>query len=284
MTRASLREYAAVQRERYPAATAGREERRCWTRSSPSPGCIARPPSGCCAARRGPDGPIARRPAAALRARGRRGGEVLWQASGPHRRRIASIPSCPNCSTASRATGTRAAPRSTSSSGRSVAPPSPGCSPPRAARVPRRGATTTRPSTWLTARDPHSHLRRVGRCAAPGFSEVDLVAHCGSRHPGFLPLHPLRRRHRHRLGRAGGRLGQGAGPRRRRRPSRPRSACRCPWLGLDSDNGSRVHQPAASTTTAGRAHHLHPQPRLEEERQRARRAEERRHRPPPRRL
>ena len=107
------------------------------------------------------------------------------------------------------------------------------------------------PRHLAQARDPHPHLRRVGRRPA-------RVPRGGSRrplrpqHPGLLPLHPLRRGHRHHLGRARGRLGQGPGARRRRHPPRPQRLP-MPLLGLDSDNGSEfINQRlyAGASTTA----------------------------------
>ena len=55
---------------------------------------------------------------------------------------------------------------------------------PARARYPLRGATTTRPSAWLKQQIP---IRTFSEWddARPGFCEVDLVAHCGSSTQGF---------------------------------------------------------------------------------------------------
>jgi hypothetical protein len=52
------------------------------------------------------------------------------------------------------------------------------------AQYPRRGATTTHPSTWLKQQIP---IRTFADWddARPGFCQVDLVAHCGSSSQGF---------------------------------------------------------------------------------------------------
>ena len=55
---------------------------------------------------------------------------------------------------------------------------------PARARSPRRGATTTKPSTWLKQQIPIRTFTDWDD-AGPGFCEVDLVAHCGSSTQGF---------------------------------------------------------------------------------------------------
>jgi len=50
---------------------------------------------------------------------------------------------------------------------------------PARARYPLRGATTTRPSTWLKQQIPIRTFTEWND-ARPGFLEVDLVAHCGA--------------------------------------------------------------------------------------------------------
>jgi len=57
------------------------------------------------------------------------------------------------------------------------------------AQFPRRGAATTRPSSWLKQPIP---IRTFADWddARPGFCQVDLVAHCGSSTKGFY-LHTL---------------------------------------------------------------------------------------------
>jgi hypothetical protein len=56
---------------------------------------------------------------------------------------------------------------------------------PARARYPLRGATTTRPSTWLKQQIPIRTFTEWSD-AAPGFCEVDLVAHCGPSTKGFF--------------------------------------------------------------------------------------------------
>ena len=55
---------------------------------------------------------------------------------------------------------------------------------PARAQYPRRGAATTRPSSWLKQQIP---IRTFADWddARPGFCQVDLVAHCGSSTKGF---------------------------------------------------------------------------------------------------
>jgi hypothetical protein len=55
---------------------------------------------------------------------------------------------------------------------------------PARAQYPLRGATITRPSTWLKHEIPIRTFTEWDD-ARPGFLEVDLVAHCGSRTQGF---------------------------------------------------------------------------------------------------
>ena len=57
------------------------------------------------------------------------------------------------------------------------------------ARYPRRGATTTTPSTWLKQQIPIRTFTDWDD-ARPGFCQVDLVAHCGTSTRGFY-LHTL---------------------------------------------------------------------------------------------
>ena len=56
---------------------------------------------------------------------------------------------------------------------------------PARARYPLRGATTTRPSTWLKQQIPIRTFTEWND-ARPGFLEVDLVAHCGGTTRGFF--------------------------------------------------------------------------------------------------
>jgi hypothetical protein len=55
---------------------------------------------------------------------------------------------------------------------------------PARAQYPRRGATITRPGTWLKHEIPIRTFAEWND-ARPGFLEVDLVAHCGSTTQGF---------------------------------------------------------------------------------------------------
>src|SRR5206468_1735981 len=60
---------------------------------------------------------------------------------------------------------------------------------PARATYPRRGATTTHPSTWLKQQIPIRTFMDWDD-ARPGFCQVDLVAHCGGSTKGFY-LHTL---------------------------------------------------------------------------------------------
>ena len=55
---------------------------------------------------------------------------------------------------------------------------------PARAQYPRRGATITRPGTWLKHQIPIRTFTEWDD-ARPGFLEIDLVAHCGSSTQGF---------------------------------------------------------------------------------------------------
>ena len=59
------------------------------------------------------------------------------------------------------------------------------------------------------ARDPHPHLHRVDRCP-PGLPRGRPRRPLWHEYRGLLSLHPRRGGHRDRVGRAGGRLGEGA--------------------------------------------------------------------------
>lgn len=101
---------------------------------------------------------------------------------------------------------------------------------------PRRGATTTRPGTWLKHEIP---LRTFTDWddARPGFLEIDLVAHCGSSTQGFylcplstvdivtcwVELDAVWGKGQHRVGGA---------------VQHVHARLPMPLLGLDSDNGS----------------------------------------------
>jgi hypothetical protein len=101
---------------------------------------------------------------------------------------------------------------------------------------PRRGVTTTRPGTWLKQQIPMRTFAEWDD-ARPGFLEVDLVAHCGHRNEGFflytlcavdvatswVELAPLWGKGHYRVGAAIHEL---------------RARLPMPLRGIDSDNGS----------------------------------------------
>src|SRR5262249_30996986 len=107
---------------------------------------------------------------------------------------------------------------------------------PARARRPQRGATTTRVGTWLRHEIPIRTFTEWDD-AGPGFLEIDLVAHCGSSTQGFylctlcavdiatawVELEAV-------WGKGYERVGGGVHRVRQRLPM--------PLLGLDSDNGS----------------------------------------------
>jgi hypothetical protein len=107
---------------------------------------------------------------------------------------------------------------------------------PARAQYPRRGATITRPGTWLKHEIPIRTFTEWDD-ARPGFLEVDLVAHCGSSTQGFylctlcavdiascwVELQAVWGKGQERVGGAIHRVGE-------RLP--------VPLVGLDSDNGS----------------------------------------------
>ena len=197
MTRASLREYAAMQRERYQerhpsreAPALGRDRGR--DRHPPQGGHPAAAPRAAAARRR--PGPAAARARTAPRSppRPRSSGRPA-AGSAP----IASSPSCPSSWTASSgATNSRSPRRSTSSCGRPAGPPSPACSRPPAPATRGAAPRSPGPGTVPPAPDPHSHLHRVDD-ARPGFLRGRSRRPLWHEHPGLLPLHPVRRRHRH---------------------------------------------------------------------------------------
>lgn len=236
MTRASLREYAAVQRERYQQASR-RDKQRLLDEMVAVTGMhrkaairlLGRTP-------RGGAGPVrAGRPrrygpevAAAA--------EVLWQAAGrigAHRLQpfvaelLDRLQQCGELQLpvpvdklvrqASRPTLARLL-----ASART--------------RYPRRGASTTTPSTWLKQQIPIRTFTEWDD-ARPGFYQVDLVAHCGTSTTGFY-LHTLCAvdvvtswvELEALWGKGHYRVAAGIQAVRRRLP--------IPLAGLDSDNGS----------------------------------------------
>jgi hypothetical protein len=184
VTRAALREYAAVQRERYLQATRAEKQRLLdevvavtHIHRKAAIRLLRRPPRPRAAP--GPGGrPRAYGPEVAAAA------TVLWQAAGrigAHRLH----PFVPElldrliqCDAVSPSPAVdkllRQASRPTLA--RLLAP--------ARAQAPPRGATTTRPGTWLRQEIPIRTFTEWDD-AGPGFLEVDLVAHCGSSTQGF---------------------------------------------------------------------------------------------------
>jgi len=236
VTRAVLREYAAVQRERYLAAT--RVEK----------GLLLDEVVAVTGLHRKAAIRLLRRAARAPTARSRAGRpriyglavaqavEVLWQATGyigPHRLH----PFVPELLDRLTRDAELSLPAeidklvrhaSVATLGRLLAPA-------RATRPPR-GATTTRVGTWLRHEIPIRTFTEWDD-AGPGFLEVDLVAHCGSSTKDFylctlcavdiatawVELEAI-------WGKRHERVGGGVHRVRQRLPM--------PLLGLDSDNGS----------------------------------------------
>lgn len=236
MTRPGLREYAAVQRERYLAATRAEKgalldevtavtglHRKAAIRLLRRP---PRPPTG--ATRSGRPRVYGAAVGAAL--------AVLWQATGhvgPQRlhpfvpelldrlTRDGELALAPDVDKLVRHV-------SVATLGRLLAPA-------RATRPPR-GATTTRAGTWLRHEIPIRTFTEWDG-AGPGFLEIDLVAHCGSSTKGFylctlcavdiatawVELEAV-------WGKGQDRVGGGVHRARQRLPM--------PLLGIDSDNGS----------------------------------------------
>jgi len=184
VTRASLREYATVQRERYQHAT--RTERRqlldevvtvTGIHRKAAIRLLRRPPRP--RSTPGPGGrPREYGPAVAAAA------EVLWQASGrigAHRLHpfvaelLERLLQCGELLVAPEVEKRlRQASRATLSRLLAVA----------RAKYPPRGATLTHPGTWLRQEIPIRTFTEWDD-ARPGFCEVDLVAHCGSSTEGF---------------------------------------------------------------------------------------------------
>jgi hypothetical protein len=236
VTRASLREYAAVQRERYQHATRA-EKHRLLDETVAVTGMHRK--AAIRLLRRAPRLPTAPSRAGRPRCYGPHvaaAAEVLWQASGrigAHRLHpfvpelLDRLVQCGELSPdpvldkllrqASRPTLARL-----------LAP--------ARARYPLRGATTTRPSTWLKQQIPIRTFTEWND-ARPGFLEVDLVAHCGNTTRDFflftlcavdiatswVELQAL-------WGKGQARVRGGVHEIRKRLP--------VPLAGLDSDNGS----------------------------------------------
>ena len=236
MTRASLREYAAVQRERYQRAPRA-EKHRLLDEVVMVTGIHRK--AAIRLLRRPPRPPTARPRSGRPRLYGAAvavGAEVLWQAAGyigPQRLQ----PFVPElldrlirCDELTLAPEVEKLLRQASAAtlGRLLAP--------ARATHPPRGAVTTRPGMWLKGQIP---IRTFGEWddARPGFLEVDLVAHCGTSTEGFflctlcavdvatswVELEAV-------WGKGQQRVGSAVHHVRQRLPM--------PLLGLDSDNGS----------------------------------------------
>ena len=184
MTRASLREYAAVQRERYQQASRGDKHRLLdemvavtGMHRKAAIRLLRRMPRSAAAPVRG-GRPRRYGPQVAAAA------EILWQASGrigAHRLH----PFVPELLDRLVQCGEVRIPPAVDKLVRQASRPTlarllEGAR----ARYPRRGATTTHPSTWLKQQIP---IRTFADWddARPGFCQIDLVAHCGSSSKGF---------------------------------------------------------------------------------------------------
>lgn len=185
MTRASLREYAAVQRERYRQARGRTEKRQLLDEIVAVTGMHRKavirwlrrpPPSGRAPIRSGRPRRYGAEIAAAA--------EVLWQASGrvgAHRLHpfvselLDRLVQC----------GELSVPPAIDKLVRQASRPTLArLLGPARARYPLRGATTTHRSTWLKQQIPMRTFADWDD-AVPGFCEIDLVAHCGSSTTGF---------------------------------------------------------------------------------------------------
>lgn len=183
MTRASLREYAAVQRGRYLLATRA-DKRLLLNEVVAGTGIhrkaairlLRRPPRGPAATRGGRPRTYGPDVAAAA--------TVLWQASGrigAHRLQpfvaelLDRLTQCGELALAP-AVDKQIRHVSRSTLARLLAP--------ARAQYPLRGATVTRPGTELRQSIPIRTFTEWDE-ARPGFCKVDLVAHCGSRTQGF---------------------------------------------------------------------------------------------------
>jgi hypothetical protein len=244
VTRASLREYAAVQRERYLHAT--RADKRKLLDEVVAVTGIHRK-AAIRLLRRGPRPPTARSRAGRPRCYGpdvAAGAAVLWQASGrigAHRLHpfvpelLDRLLQC-DALVLAPAVDKLLRQLSRPTLARLLAP--------ARAQAPSRGATTTRPGTFLKHEIPIRTFTEWDD-ARPGFVEVDLVAHCGTSTQGFylctlcavdiatawIELEAV-------WGKGQQRVGTAVHHARERLP--------VPLTGLDSDNGSEFIN-----------HHLH---------------------------
>ena len=236
MTRASLREYAAVQRERYLRAT--RPEKRQLLDEVVAVAGMHRK-AAIRLLRRGPRAPTGSSRAGRPRVYGpevARAAAVLWQASG----RIGAHRLHPFVGELlDRLTlhGELALTPSVDKQMRQVSRPTLArLLAPARAQYPLRGATITQPGTWLKQQIPIRTFTEWDD-ARPGFLEIDLVAHCATSTQGFylttlcavdiatawVELEAI-------WGKGQERVGGGIHRLRARLPM--------PLVGLDSDNGS----------------------------------------------
>ncbi len=236
MTRPSLREYAAVQRERYLAAPRA-EKSKLLNEVVAVTGLHRK--AAIRLLRRAARTPTARSRAGRPRVYGAavaQAAEILWQATGhigPHRLH----PFVPELLDRLTRDGELTLTPELDKLVRHVSPATLGrlLAPARATRPPR-GATTTRVGTWLRHEIPIRTFTEWDD-AGPGFFEVDLVAHCGGSTQGFylctlcavdiatawVELEAI-------WGKGHERVGGGVHRVRQRVPM--------PLLGLNSDNGS----------------------------------------------
>jgi hypothetical protein len=236
VTRASLREYAVVQRERYLRATRG-EKRQLLDEVVAVAGLHRK--AAIRLLRRAPRVPPSRSRAGRPRLYGpeiARAATVLWQASG----RIGAHRLHPFLAELlDRLTlyGELTLPLAVDTQLRQVSRPTLArLLAPARAQYPRRGATITQPGTWLKEQIPIRTFTEWDD-ARPGFLEIDLVAHCASSTQGFylttlcavdiatawIELEAI-------WGKSQKRVGGGIHRLRTRLP--------IPLVGLDSDNGS----------------------------------------------
>jgi len=175
-------------------------------------------------------------------------------------------PSCPSSSSGS-PSGAHwpSPPTSTSACARPAAPRSPGGWRPPAPSTRGGGALTPRPGTLLKHAIPIRTFT-VGRCP-PRLPRGRSGRAWWLPHRRLLPRSPLRGRPRHRLGRAGRRLGQGPGARRRRRRPRPHAPAH-PGGRPGPRQRPRIHHPPGAALRPPLRDPLHPQARLEEARPR----------------
>jgi hypothetical protein len=236
VTRPSLREYGAVQRERYRKAT--RAEKGALLDEVVAVTGLHRK-AAIRLLRRTPRAPAARSRAGRPRIYGpavATAVEVLWQATGhigPHRLH----PFVPELLDRLTRDGDLTLAPEVDKLVRRVSPATLGrlLTPARALRPPR-GTTTTRVGTWLRHEIPIRTFTEWDD-AGPGFFEVDLVAHCGSSTQGFylctlcaVDIATAWVEREAIWGKRHERVGGGVHRVRQRLPM--------PLLGLDSDNGS----------------------------------------------